>query len=358
MKLIRVAAVLQLGLFFTACGLPEDGGGVGQLRVSFVDGESALTKAGESVPDTSDFLLSITDGSGKIVYSGGFGDCPESLDVAAGTYIVKALSGEFSKPAFSSPQYGDEVCVIVPSGGVTDVKLTCSQLNAGVRLNIDKSFLNGCPDGSLFLKSSQGKLLYSYSEKRVAYFQPGQISLILSQGGKDEVLLTRNVQARQILVLGVSVAQNSSDASFQGIGDVSVSVDTTRTWLEDDFVIGGSSGKGSSSDDAMTVALAISNGPKNDVWVSGYIVGGDLTSTSASFNGPFKSQTNILLGPKSSTVDRSACIAVQLSSGSIRDALNLVNNPQMLGRKVCLKGDIVESYFGLVGLKNLEAYEL
>jgi hypothetical protein len=218
--------------------------------------------------------------------------------------------------------------------------------------------LNGCPDGSLFLKSSQGKLLYSYSEKRVAYFQPGQISLILSQGGKDEVLLTRNVQARQILVLGVSVAQNSSDASFQGIGDVSVSVDTTRTWLEDDFVIGGSSGKGSSSEDAMTVALAISNGPKNDVWVSGYIVGGDLTSTSASFNGPFKSQTNILLGPKSSTVDRSACIAVQLSSGSIRDALNLVNNPQMLGRKICLKGDIVESYFGLVGLKNLEAYEL
>ena len=358
MKSIRFAAVLQLSLLLTACGLSDDERGLGQLRVSFVDVEGVLTKASESVPDTSDFLLSITDGSGKVVYSGGFGACPESLDVAAGTYVVKASSGEFSKPAFSSPQYGDEVCVIVPSGGVTDVKLSCTQLNAGVRLNIDKSFLSGCPDGSLFLKSSQGKLLYSYSEKRVAYFQPGQISLILSQGGKDEVLLTRNVQARQILVLGVSVAGNSSNSSFQGIGGVSVAVDTTRNWLDDEYVIGGSSIKGSSSDDAMTVALAISNGSQNDVWVSGYIVGGDLTSASAYFEGPFKSRTNILLGPKSSTVDRSACIAVQLSSGSIRDALNLVDNPQMLGRKVCLKGDIVESYFGLVGLKNLEAYEL
>ncbi len=358
MKKNRAAAVLQLCLLFTACGLlDDDNGGKGYLRISFDDGAGTLTKAGESIPDTSDFLLSITDASGKTVYDGRFGACPESLDVSAGSYIVKALSSEFSKPAFSAPQYGDEVCVIVPSGGTADVKLLCTQVNAGVRLDIDESFLSGCPDGSLFLDSPQGRLMYSYSEERIAYFRPGQIRLILSEGGKDEVLLSRDLQARQVLVLGVSLARDASGSKFQGLEGISIAVDTSKVWLEDDYVIGGTSGKGSSADNAFTVALAMASGPQDDVWVSGYVVGGDLTSAAASFDGPFKSRTNILLGPKSSTKDRTACIAVQLPSGKVRDALNLVDNPQMLGRKVCLKGDIVEAYYGLVGLKNVEAFE-
>ena len=356
MKFFRFVAILQLCVLFTACCLLDDGREVGQLRVSFNQVESTLTRASESLPDTSDFLLTITDASGKIIYNGTFGACPESLDVSAGSYVVRALSSEFTKPAFSAPQYGDEVCVVVPSGGVADVKLTCSQMNAGVVLNVDKSFLSGCPDGSLFLTSSQGKLMYSYTENRIAYFAPGQVSLMLSHGGKDEVLLTRNLQSRQILVLGVSVAQNASSSSFQGIGGVTVAVDTARTWLTEDYVIGGTSGKGSTSANAMTVASARAHGTVDDVWVSGYIVGGDLTSASGSFEGPFKSRTNIILGPKSSTTDRSACIAVQLPTGRVRDALNLVDNPSLLGRKVCLRGDLVEAYYGLVGLKSVDDY--
>lgn len=359
MKFFRIVAILQLSLFFSACSMLDDGNrGMGQLRVAFNDAGTALTRASETMPDTSDFLLTITDASGKVVYNGAFGACPESLDVSAGSYVVKALSTEFSKPAFSSPQYGDEVCVVVPSGGVADVKLTCSLMNAGVQLNVDKSFLSCCPDGSLFLTSSQGKLLYSYTEKRIAYFQPGKVSLMLSQGGKDEVLLTRNLQTCQILVLGVSVAQNSSSSAFQGIGGVTVAVDTSKIWTDDSYVIGGGIDKGSSVEDAMTVSSALSNGPQENVWVSGYIVGGDLTSAAASFEAPFKSRTNILLGPKSSTKDRNACIAVQLPSGSVRDALNLVDNPNMLGRKVCLKGDIVEAYYGLVGLKSVDDFSM
>lgn len=357
MKKNPSVAILQLCLLFTACALLDDGGSeIGQLRVSFGGDGGVFTRATESIPDTSDFLLTITDASGKTVYNGTFGACPESLDVASGSYVIKALSSEFSNPAFSTPQYGDEQCVVVPSGGVADVKLTCRQINSGVQLNVDESFLSGCPDGVLFLKSSQGKLMYSYRETRIAYFQPGDVSLILSQGGKDEVLLTRSLQPRQILVLGVSVAANTSDPYAQGISDVTIAVDTSKVWLNDNYVVGGTSDKGSSSDDAMTVAMAVSHGPGNDVWVSGYIVGGDLTSTSGSFEGPFKSKTNLILGPKSTTKDRKACIAVQLPSGNVRDALNLVDNPGVLGRKVCVKGDLVEAYFGLVGLKSVDEF--
>lgn len=357
MKKILNAALLQLCVCLTACGLPDEGGGIGQLRVSFEGNDLPVLRSRESMPDTSDFLLDIKDASGKVVYNGSFGACPEKLDVPSGSYTVRAVSSEFVKPAFSAPQYGGEVCVIVPSGGAADVKLSCSQMNAGVLLDVDPSFLTGCPDGSLFLSSAHGKLLYSYTEDRTAYFQPGTVSLILSQGGKDEVLLTRQLHAREVLVLGVSVAQDVSSSDFQGLGNIAVGIDTSKVWLEDNYVIGGSSAKGTSSAEAMTVASAIANGPYDDVWVSGYVVGGDLTSAAASFAGPFKSRTNILLGPRSSTEDRTVCMSVFLPSGKVRDALNLVDNPELLGKKVCLKGDIVESYYGLVGLKNVEAFE-
>lgn len=358
-RLLRMVALLQLCLLIANCSLiGEDDPDVGVLRLSFEDVPSYSTKAVESIPDTSDFLLNITDAAGKVVFNGKFGDCPEKMEVTAGSYVIKALSEEFDKPAFSAPQYGAEVCVVVPSGGSADVRLSCVQLNSGVRLNVDQSFLSGCPDGTLFLKSEQGKIMYSYTEKRIAYFQPGPVSLILTNGGKDDVLLTRNLQPRQVLVLGVSVAQGSSDSHYQGFDGVSVAVDTSKVWMDDSYVIGGSSEKGASSENAMTVALAISNGPQENVWVSGYVVGGDLTSASASFEEPFKSRTNILLGPKSSTTDRDACIAVQLPDGKVRDALNLVDNPDVLGRKVCLKGDLVEAYFGLTGLKSVDEYDM
>lgn len=92
--------------------------------------------------------------------------------------------------------------------------------------------------------------------------------------------------------------------------------------------------------------------------MSGYVVGGDLSSASASFEKPFSSRTNIVLGPRSSTTDRTSCLSVQLPSGDLRDALNLVDNPGMLGRKVCLRGDIVEAYYGMPGIKNITEFEV
>lgn len=354
---VRIVACLQLMLSVSACSLPDEGkDGRGYLRIAFDSGGISLTRASEAVPDTSEFLLTIQNSSGKTIFEGNFGDCPESLEVPSGSYTVKVLSSEFTKPAFSSPQYGDEQCVIVPSGAVAYVKMQCRQMNAGVRLYIDRSFLAGCPNASLHLKSSQGKLMYSYSEKRIAYFSPGQVSLILSEGGVDKTLLSRNLQSQQILALGVSAASGSGASQSEGFGGLSVFLDTTRVWTEEQYIIGGSSNQGSSYENALNVAQAISNAPMEDVWVSGYIVGGDLTSTTCSFEEPFKSATHLLLGPRSSTTDRSACISVQLPSGSVREDLNLVSNPDKLGTKVCLKGDLVESYFGMPGLKNVDEY--
>ena len=121
-------------------------------------------------------------------------------------------------------------------------------------------------------------------------------------------------------------------------------------------MIGESDGRGESSDNPMGITQAMSSVGEHEVWVCGYIVGGDLSSSSASFDEPFTSRTNVVLGPKSVTTSRSSCLAVQLSSGSVRDNLNLVDNPEILGRRVALKGDVVASYYGLVGIKNVVDY--
>lgn len=347
---------LFLLLFVVGCetmGLRTPG--EGELRIAFAEGTNQVTRASSDIPDTSDFILTVTDSKGKTIYQGAYGDCPESMTVSAGSYVVNALSSEFEKPAFSAPQYGDEQCVVVPEGGVADVKLVCRQMNSGVKLRIAKNFLTQCPDGVLFLKSDQGKLMYGYSEKRVAYFLPGNVTLILCENGRDQVLMTRTLQAQEILSLGVSVAPSGASSTESRI---SVAVDTTRNWIDEAYVIGGQDNNGSDVADAMTVLQAQSAAGSKDVWVCGYIVGGDLTSANASFDAPFSSRTNILLGPKSSTSDRDACMSVQLPAGALRDELNLVDNPQNLRRKVYLRGDIVDAYFGIPGVKNISQYSM
>ena len=346
MTVVMCASCEMLG---PGSGSGEDG----ELRIAFASGSDVLSKAGESVPDTSDFILKVSDADGKVIYHGKYGDSPETIMVKSGSYTVKAISENFGKPAFSAPQFGDEQCVVVPSGGVADVHLVCRQVNCGVRLDVDSGFLSAFPDGVLFLKSSQGKLMYGYSEKRTAYFAPGSVSLVLNIGGKDKVLMTRNLEAQQILVLRVAVAASSETSETESI---TIAVDTSRVWLSDTFVIGDDGGKGSGSKDALTVSQAMSAVGEEDVWVNGYIVGGDLTSSSASFDAPFSSRTCLLLGPRSSTRERASCISVQLPAGEVREALNLVDNPDLLGKKVTIRGDIVSSYYGLTGLKNCTEY--
>lgn len=345
-------------LFVTACVMNETDlseKDLGKLRISFAGTVAADTRVLSEIPDTGAFILTITDSEGNVIYDGLYGDSPEMMMVKPGSYVVKAVSCEFSRPAFSSPQFGDEQCVLVPSGGVADVRLTCSQMNSGVKLNIDESFLVSCPQAALFLKASSGKLMYSYSEKRIAYFQPGNISLVLSESSADKILMTRNLHPQEILKINLSAVVSGSSQHEESI---KVAVDTTRHWLYEDYVIGGEHSKGDEIENAMTVNQAMASVGEEDVWVSGYVVGGDLTHSSASFQKPFESKTNILLGSRSSVKDRETCISVALPGGRLREEMNLVDNPEILGRKVFIRGDIVESYYGLVGLKNITDFEM
>ena len=325
----------------------------GELR--WVLDKNALTKTSGEIPDTNDFILSIRDASGKTLYEGSYGDSPEYLPVQPGSYTIGIVSIPFKAPAFSEPQYGDEQVAVVPSGGKVTVKLQCVLRNAGIRLKIAPDFLTTFPDGVLFVKQEAFKLKYGYAEKRIAYMFPGEVSLTLSSGGKDQTLFTRRLEAREILTLNVSAPASAATA-----GSVEVVVDTTKNWTSDSYVIGGgNTGGGDGWEDAISVAEAPSHSGENGIWVYGYIVGGDLSSAGKTVKTEGISKTtHIALADRSSITAKESCLAVELPKGDVRDALNLVEHPQLKGKRVYVKGNVVSSYFGTTGLKGTNEYRL
>lgn len=375
----RLPSIVTALLFLSSCSLfslPEDGGVDGGsggrpsgLRLSFDREAVVRTKASvkESI-DTNSFILNISDSDGGIIYSGKYGDSPESFDLRPGSYTVRAVSCEFSTPAFSAPQYGDEQCVVVPSGEVIGVRLNCTMRNCGIALNVASGFLTQYPKSSLFVKSDEGRLPYSYTERRIAYFRPGKIILVMVTGAENKTLTSRTLSAGDVLKLSVKVSSGSSgQGQTKGEDGIRIAVDTAKNWISGTYVIGGGSSSGGSGDGseegeteagAITISMAKDYVGDTDVWIGGYIVGGDLTSANASFTPPFKSRSNILLGPRSSVTSRENCLSVQLAEGDARDELNLVDNPELLGRQVVLCGDVVGSYYGMIGLKNISDFSI
>ncbi|MBO4633912.1 MAG: DUF4493 domain-containing protein [Bacteroidales bacterium] len=354
MKMGKWMALLPLVAGIAACddfGRQPEGPGSGELRW-ILDGEM-LTKASASeIPDTNDFLLTITDAKGGVLYDGAYGDSPTQLTVPAGSYTVKVVSEHFTSPGFSKPQYGDEQVVVVPNGQSVTVKLCCTLLNAGIRLKIDSNFLTSFPDGVLYVKQGAVRIMYAYRETRIAYVFPGNgVSVILYNNGKDETLLTRSLEAREILTLSITAPGAAGSPAIQ------VALDTCKTWLNESFVIGGdNSGSG---EGACSVAQAADHIGEKGVWVYGYIVGGDLTSSGKTVKtSGISKNTHLAMADRSSVTDKASCLAVELPAGDVRDALNLVSHPELIGTRVYVKGEIVEKYFGTLGMKGTSDFVL
>lgn len=368
--LLRTAVTgVSLGVLALSCsdllaGQEESGENRGTLQWNFASAPliEAMTRASGEIPDTNAFLLTVRDASGKILYDGTYGASPTSLLVEPGSYTVTARSCAFSAPAFSKPLFGDEQVIVVQKNQTARAVLTCRQLNAGMRLRVASNFLTAYPASTLHLKSADGSLLYGYRESRIAYFRPGPVSLVMSTSGQgDQTLYTRTLSAPEILTLSVSAAASSAS---QG-GSLSIQVDTARTWLGDSYVIGGGNNggggsPGSSIANALSVTAAKENVGAEDVWIYGYVVGGDLSSsaTKMTTSAPFSSDTHFAIAVRSSVTDKQECLSVELRKGEIRTALNLKDHPENLGHQVFLKGNLVEAYYGLPGLKSVTDFEL
>ncbi len=356
-----MAGILALSAVTLSCNkLKNEPESQGTLSWRFSSG--LLTRAAVELPDTDAFILTVTNSGGEVIYDGAYGDSPESLLLNPGSYTVKAVSRKFDKPEFSAPQFGDEQVAVVQAGTGTKVRLSCTQLNSGLRMRLEKDFTAAYPSGTVVVISSDGELDYAASEKRIGYFKPGSVTVALEDGSSArKTLLTRYLEACEILSLGLSCPSTDPPVTGES-GSLSISVDTTRVWSEYDYEIGSgqSADPGTTQGTAYSVSQAKEHIGEKAVWVCGYIVGGDLSSgkEGISFTAPFTSMTCIAIASRSSVTTKSSCLSVKLAKGDIRTALNLPDNPTLLGRKVYLRGDLISAYYGIPGVENVTEYVL
>lgn len=112
------------------------------------------------------------------------------------------------------------------------------------------------------------------------------------------------------------------------------------------------------------VSLGSVNNAFETCWVKGYIVGyvnvdvaNVLKEETATFTVPATVKTNILLAATPDERDWSKCIPVQLPSGPVRNALNLGDNADNLGKEVCILGTTGSKYCSAYGLRSASAYK-
>ena len=354
----RAAAALAAAFCISSCLVPVPA----DVEPAVLRLGLAETRATTDPFDTDNYILTLTSSDGKTAYRGLWGERPAEFELTPDTYAITMLSSTFKDPSFDSPQFGDTRSISLSEGQIADVELTVSQLNSGIRLRMDEKFTATYKDAAVFLRSSAGTLAYGFGETRTAFFQPGRVAILLNDGGKTSMVHSLELLPGEIMTLRLSVAESMPRAIPVSGVNVSVRVDTVRLWSDAEIAWDGNSSSGEDPvptvPDAVSVSAARGMAGSKDVWVCGYIVGGDLSSKTCSFEGPFSARTNLALADVPTCTDRDRCLAVQLATGDIRNALNLVDNPNLLGRRVWLGGDVVESYFKLPGLQNLSDYRL
>ena len=110
----------------------------------------------------------------------------------------------------------------------------------------------------------------------------------------------------------------------------------------------------------VSEALAAFTGVAKPAVVKGYVVGtvdGQVYDEGCRFSGSAESKTNILIADNADETDHANCMPVQLPSGAVRNALNLVDNPGNYKKLVTLTGSL-EKYFGVPGLKTVTKYAI
>ncbi|MCF0219257.1 MAG: hypothetical protein HUK14_05700 [Muribaculaceae bacterium] len=119
-------------------------------------------------------------------------------------------------------------------------------------------------------------------------------------------------------------------------------------------------GDGSHDNPYIVASVLTLSNPGTTSWVEGYIVGyvAGNTMSAAVFGIPADRASNIIIADSPAETDPSKCVPVELKTKTdIRAALNLMDNPGVLGSKVMIQGSL-QAYMGTHGIKAPKSYEM
>lgn len=177
---------------------------------------------------------------------------------------------------------------------------------------------------------------------------------------KDGVV-DASLNGKEVIVTGYVVGVSGTRyISTMATSIVAANPDDTTGGEEEG---GDESGSTEDTTDVLTVEqliAAYNSGTTGAATVTGYIVGTSAKGTTIKLNLGTENaaESNLVIADNPNETDSNKCIVIELKDGSdIRKALNLVSNPEVLGKKVNITGQI-QKYFGKGGIKNATAYTI
>lgn len=116
------------------------------------------------------------------------------------------------------------------------------------------------------------------------------------------------------------------------------------------------------------VTYAIANQNNTSAWVKGYIVGcvkngvGVFEDPSQALFSNFDSSTNVFLADNANETNYLKCVCVKLNDptapAGMRDAVNLLNNPDNKGKVLNVEGTLRAMFTNLPGIRDITNYKL
>ena len=339
-RMIYLVAILAAG----CQGLTITGESTARLRLR-IAGEDPMSKGVvKPIPDTNKMFLFIKGEAGDTVYNGLYGERPAELKVEAGNYTVNIYSHLPTLPEFDAPCWSDSKTITLAAGSVTSLAMVCRQSNGAMRLGFSPEFRQKYSAYTPEITDALGTVQYQFSEERFLYLKPGNIYVRLTPlaTGQQVPLFSKLLAAKEMITINLRLLQGDS-ASFGG----GILIDSTSNWQTDSVFIGGNDG--STQEKALTLER-IREYVGLKIWLTGYIIGGDVSDDTLRFTAPFTKETYLAVAATTTERSRDKCYAVSLPLGAIRDSCSLVRFPANIGRKICIKGTVKESYYGSPGV--------
>lgn len=309
--------------------------------------------------DSNLYRLTISTAGGVTVYDSTYAGRPDVFYVKAGTYKIRVTSRDFKEPDIY-PLFGQEQSVKAKKDSTLCVEIVSRQLTGGIRFSFTHGFTSWFKGTGIYLKRDTVSVKYGYGTRHYLYFYPGEITVIYKNkdgypsytppdkpGYADTVLFKRKLKANELVTIALDY--DLTKVSRDGF---TFSSDTFRIRKDEYFNLGGIAPYGCNSVWYAQTHVG------DTINLFGYIVGGDVSSTTFKKEKPFTSKTNIVIGAQEWQALREKTIGVELPNGDIRKKLNLVDHPENLKKPIVIHGVVSDNYFGYPGLKNVTSYQL
>ena len=291
----------------------------------------------------------------------------QSFGTSFGTYTTYSVSGDqewvidYSTASMSGYEnasgsnYANEDWLISSQVAITDVA------NAKIGITYIARYFNNLNNGDVTVQVSSD--YEAGSDPTMATWT--QVPFTWTEGSNWSDFSTSEASLNQFIgqtvtvaVKYLSTAEKAGSVEIQSIviqeGEPSGDTPSDPTDLEGD----GSRNNPYTVSDVFMLNKTTDDG--NYYWVSGYVVGYVSTANNTNtftFSANADIKTNILVGRAAETNVENGCIPVQLPIGTVREKVNLQDNPGNYQKHILLYGSL-DKYFGVAGMKNVSYAEI